>query len=168
MLFATSEAAATVAKGVREARLAQLDHRLAGRRYLFGDRLTESDVRLFVTLSSFDAGYRPSFPTEVGPARKISDFPHLWAYARDLFATSGFVDDREKVSLGLLPRADGSYDYGFGAGLAAPGNHDPLTPWLEPHGRAHLTRSSVASGPGDAGLEDYWQFAVAAPPNASH
>lgn len=33
--------------GVFAARLADYDFRLASRRYLFGDQLTDSDVRLF-------------------------------------------------------------------------------------------------------------------------
>jgi putative glutathione S-transferase len=162
VIFATSSPAATVAKGVWEARLADLDLRLTTRRYLFGDRLTESDVRLFVTLASFDTGYRPSFPRAVGPAKAITDFPNLWAYARDLFATPGFVDEREKAALGLLPGADGRYRYGFGPGLPAPAGHDPLAPWLEPPGREFLTGSAEASGPGDAGLDVHWQFAARA------
>lgn len=152
-----------MARAVWEARLAQLDHRLATRRYLFGDRITDSDVRLFVTFSSFDTIYRPAFPAAVGPAARVVDFPNLWGYTRDLFATPGFVDDREKVSLGLLPEPDGRYHYGFTEPLPAPDGHDPLTAWLEPHGREHLTGSPVASGPGDAGLEDYWEFAPVHP-----
>jgi putative glutathione S-transferase len=160
VLFASSPAAATVAAGVWEARLADLDLRLTSRRYLFGDRITDSDVRLFVTLASFDTGYRPAFPAHLEHARRISDFPNVWAYARDLFATPGFVDDREKAGLGLIPRVDGTYHYGFGGRVPAPAGHDPLTPWLEPSGREALTGVAVASGPGDAGLEDYWRFAA--------
>lgn len=159
VLFASSAAAATVAAAVWEARLAELDLRLATRRYLFGDRITDSDVRLFVTLASFDTGYRPSFPAHLDHVRRVSDFPNLWAYARDLFATPGFVDEREKAGLGLVPRADGSHHYGFGGRTPAPDGHDPLTPWLRPHGREGVAGAAVASGPGDAGLEDYWEFA---------
>ena len=159
VLFASSPAAATAAAGIWEARLAELDLRLTTRRYLFGDRISDSDVRLFVTLASFDTGYRPAFPEHLSHARRISDFPHVWAYARDLFATPGFVDEREKAGLGLILRPDGTHHYGFGGRTPAPGNHDPLTPWLAPHGRESLGGTEVASGPGDAGLEEYWEFA---------
>ena len=42
-------------------RLDWLEERLANQRYLFGDRLTESDVRLYVTLVRFDCAYYPVF-----------------------------------------------------------------------------------------------------------
>lgn len=135
VLFATQPAAARVARGVFEARLRELDHRLATRRYLFGDRLTDSDVRLFITLLSFDAAYRPGFPAEEADVIRVRDLENLWAYARDLFATPGFVDDRELESVGLKPGEDGRYG-GFFAGEHP--SHDPLAPWREPHGRDAL------------------------------
>jgi putative glutathione S-transferase len=167
VLFATSPAAAVAAAGVWEARLAELDLRLATRRYLFGEHITDSDVRLFVTLASFDTGYRPSFPSTLTSAKRVSDYPHLWAYARDLFATPGFVDEREEIALGLRPASNGSYHYGFGVGAKVPPVHEPLAPWLHPHRRELLTGSSSAAGPGDAGLEDYWRFAQDRDPRAT-
>ncbi|MFT8211427.1 MAG: hypothetical protein ACMZI0_14255 [Symbiopectobacterium sp.] len=115
ILFANSLLAARVAKNIFEARLADYDHRLTTRRYLFGAQITDSDVRLFQTLLPYDQGYRPSLPPELGTAFAISDFPHLWACARDLFAMPGFADDADKVATGLLPQADGTYRYGFGS-----------------------------------------------------
>ena len=151
VLFASSPDAARVAKGVFEARLAELDWRVASRRYLFGDRLTDSDIRLFVTLLSFDQGYRPSFPQEVGPARRIRDYPDLWAYARDLFATPGFVSERELKATGILAHDDGRYTSGFGGqGDGLPVDH-PLESWSEPAHREHLGGSPLFSGPGGAG-----------------
>lgn len=60
VIFATNPAAAKVAHQVFAARLADYDFRLASRRYLFGSQLTDSDVRLFVTLSSYERSYRPA------------------------------------------------------------------------------------------------------------
>lgn len=161
VLFARTLEAAAAAKGIWEARLADLDFRLATRRYLFGEQLTDSDVRLFVTLASFDTGYRPTFPVELGEARRVSDYPHLWAYARDLFTTPGFVDDREKVSLGLAPETEGTYRRGFGDDRISTAGGDPLAPWLEPHGRDELGGSPLTSGPGGAGTDSLWQWAPA-------
>jgi putative glutathione S-transferase len=154
ILFARSNAAAKVAKQVFEARLADYDHRLSTRRYLFGAQLTDADVRLFQTLLSFDTGYRPSLPAAIGPVAAISDYPHLWAYARELFATPGFVDDAEKIAVGLLPRDDGSYRHGFAANRYDAGDEGPraLARWQQPHGRAALTGSPLA------GTEDYWSW----------
>jgi glutathionyl-hydroquinone reductase len=158
VLFARSTAAARAALGVFEARLADLDHRLSTRRYLFGERLTDPDVRLFVTLLSYDQGYRPSIPAEVGPAAPLPTFAHLWAYARDLLATPGFADERELVSTGLLPHPDGTWTTGFGERGAPVG--DPLAAWREPHGREGLGGSPLTSGPGGAGTDRLWRWGV--------
>jgi putative glutathione S-transferase len=70
-------------------RLDLLEERLAGRRYLLGDALTEADVRLWPTLIRFDAVYHGHFKCNI---RKLSEYPALWAYTRDLFQTPGFGD----------------------------------------------------------------------------
>lgn len=62
--------------------LDELDARLASRRYLLGDRMTESDWRLFPTLIRFDAVYHGHFKCNV---RRIVDYPNLWPYLRDLY-----------------------------------------------------------------------------------
>jgi putative glutathione S-transferase len=70
-------------------RLDLLEERLSTRRYLVGDRLTEADVRLWPTLIRFDAVYHGHFKCNI---RKISEYPALWGYTRDLFQTPGFGD----------------------------------------------------------------------------
>ncbi len=64
-----------------------LEERLADRRYLMGETITEADVRLFTTLVRFDAVYHGHFKCN---RNKLSEMPVLWAYARDLFQTPGF------------------------------------------------------------------------------
>ena len=64
-----------------------LEERLADRRYLMGDTITEADVRLFTTLVRFDAVYHGHFKAN---RQKLSEMPVLWAYARDLYQTPGF------------------------------------------------------------------------------
>ena len=66
-----------------------LEQRLAGQRYLTGDALTEADVLLWVTLVRFDAVYYSHFKANL---RRITDYPNLWAYARDLYALPAFRD----------------------------------------------------------------------------
>ncbi|KGN33163.1 glutathione S-transferase [Knoellia sinensis KCTC 19936] len=66
-----------------------LEERLATRRYLVGDTITEADVRLFTTLARFDAVYHGHFKCN---RSKLTEMPVLWAYARDLFQTPGFGD----------------------------------------------------------------------------
>jgi putative glutathione S-transferase len=64
------------------AALDELDARLASRRFLFGPRLVETDIRLFTTLVRFDAVYQIHFKCSL---RKLIEYEHLWAYARDLY-----------------------------------------------------------------------------------
>jgi putative glutathione S-transferase len=70
-------------------RLDWLSGRLADRRYLVGDTITEADVRLFTTLVRFDAVYHGHFKCN---RQKLTELPVLWAYTRDLFQTPGFGD----------------------------------------------------------------------------
>ena len=66
-----------------------LEERLADRRYLMGETITEADVRLFTTLARFDAVYHGHFKCN---RQKLTEMPTLWAYARDLHQTPGFGD----------------------------------------------------------------------------
>lgn len=67
--------------------LDELDERLASQRYLFGRSLTESDVRLWVTLARFDRGYNRMAKIS---ERSLPEFGNLWAYARDLYQVPAF------------------------------------------------------------------------------
>lgn len=69
--------------------LDELDARLATRRYLIGDRLTEADWRLFPTLIRFDAVYHGHFKCNL---RRIVDYGSLWPYLRDLYQHEGVAE----------------------------------------------------------------------------
>jgi putative glutathione S-transferase len=69
--------------------LDQLEGLLARQRYLVGDSLTEADVRLWVTLARFDSVYYSHFKASI---RRLSDYPALWAYARELYARPAFAE----------------------------------------------------------------------------
>jgi putative glutathione S-transferase len=80
--FATTQAAyETAARGVF-AMLDELETRLTGKDYLCGGRLTEVDVRLFVTLVRFDAAYHGHFKCNL---RRLSDYLALSRYTRALY-----------------------------------------------------------------------------------
>ncbi len=66
-----------------------LEARLAERRYLIGDILTEADWRLFTTLVRFDAVYVGHFKCNI---RRIVDYPNLWGYLRELYQVSGVAE----------------------------------------------------------------------------
>jgi putative glutathione S-transferase len=85
--FAGTQEAYDVAVAALFSTLDELEERLAGRRYLFGDQITEADVRLWVTLARFDAVYITHFKANI---RRLVDYPNLWAYARDLYQQPAF------------------------------------------------------------------------------
>jgi putative glutathione S-transferase len=87
--FAKSQEAYEEAYSRVEAILPDLDRRLADRRYLTGDRITEADWRLFVTLVRFDAVYHTHFRCNGVLVREL---PNLWAYTRDLYGQPGVAD----------------------------------------------------------------------------
>ncbi|RDE19011.1 glutathione S-transferase family protein [Motiliproteus coralliicola] len=58
--------------------------------YAVGEQLTESDIRLFVTLSRFDVAYHGLFKTNL---RRIQDYPALSAYLERLLAIEAFADN---------------------------------------------------------------------------
>ena len=66
-----------------------LEARLAERRYLMGEAITEADWRLFTTLVRFDAVYVGHFKCNI---RRIIDYPNLWGYLRDLYQVPGVAD----------------------------------------------------------------------------
>ncbi len=97
--FAHSQAAYEKAWDTLFNRLDELEQRLAKQRYLFGDNITDSDIRLYVTLARFDVAYYSVFRTN---RNRLIDFTHLWGYARDLYQTPGFGDttDFEAIKQG--------------------------------------------------------------------
>lgn len=87
--FAHSQEAYERAYETLFSRLDDLEKRLSRQRYLHGDYITDSDVRLYTTLVRFDAAYYTVFRTN---RSLIREFEHLWGYARDLYQTPGFGD----------------------------------------------------------------------------
>jgi len=84
--FARSQGAYDEAYDSLFAALDRLETRLAGQRYLVGNRQTEADWRLFPTLVRFDVAYFSIFKCN---RQQLRDFPNLWNYARDLYSTPG-------------------------------------------------------------------------------
>lgn len=113
-------------------RLDWLEERLANQRYLFGDRLTESDVRLYVTLVRFDCAYYPVFRLN---KKLLRDYPNLWAYARDLYQTPGFGDTTNFAAIKKHYHIDCCPSNEF----AIVPNGPDETLWMTPHGREKLS-----------------------------
>jgi putative glutathione S-transferase len=90
--FAESQAAyETAVEGLFGA-LERWDDRLADRRFAVGDEPTLADVFLFPTLYRFDAVYHTHFKCNV---RRLVDFEHLAAYARDVYQLPGVAETCE-------------------------------------------------------------------------
>ncbi len=105
-----------------------LETRLADRRYLMGDRITEADVRLFTTLVRFDAVYHGHFKCN---RQKLTEMPNLWAYARDLYQQPAFGENTDFDQI----KAHYYVVHGdINPTGVVPAGPDPDA-WLEPHGR---------------------------------
>jgi putative glutathione S-transferase len=125
--FATTQAAYDAAVGPLFDTLDWLEDRLAGNRYVMGDRLTEVDWRLFPTLLRFDNVYHLHFKCN---RKRIIDYPHLWAYTRELYQYDGIA---ETVNMDHIVR-----HYHYSHDTINPNRIIPINPdidWHAPHGR---------------------------------
>lgn len=86
--FATIQAVYEAAVTDVFAMLDTLEARLGPEGFLFGERLTEADVRLFVTLIRFDVAYHGAFKCNI---RRIADYPRLQAYLGRVLAVDGIA-----------------------------------------------------------------------------
>ena len=139
--FAGSQASYERAYARLWAAMDWLEERLADRRFLMGDVVTEADVRLFTTLVRFDAVYHGHFKCN---RNKLTEMPVLWAYARDLFQMPGFGEtvDFDQIQRALLRRAPGHQPV---AGSSPRARTCPAGP--TPHGRESL---------GGKPIEPFW------------
>ncbi|MGW2326844.1 glutathione S-transferase family protein [Streptomyces sp. NPDC001700] len=112
-------------------RLDWLSERLATRRYLVGDTITEADIRLFTTLVRFDAVYHGHFKCN---RNKLSEDRVLWGYVRDLFQTPGFGDT---VDFDHIKRHYYQVHTDLNPRRIVPLGPD-LSGWSAPHGREEL------------------------------
>lgn len=87
--FATTQVAYEEAFAGVFATLDKLERRLSRGPYLMGERLTEADIRVFVTLARFDAAYHGVFKCNL---RRIADHANLSAYLVRLIAIPAFRD----------------------------------------------------------------------------
>jgi putative glutathione S-transferase len=87
--FATAQAAYEDAVRPLFETLDKLEARLADRRYLCGEHITEADWRLFTTLIRFDPVYVGHFKCNV---RRIADYSNLQGYLRELYQWPGVRD----------------------------------------------------------------------------
>ncbi len=94
--FATTQAAYEEAYRGVFAMLDELERHLGHGEFLVGERLTEADIRLFVTLVRFDAAYHGLFKCN---AARIADYPALTAYLGRMLSAPAI---RETVNIGHI------------------------------------------------------------------
>jgi putative glutathione S-transferase len=83
--FATSQDAYDAAVATVFVALDKLEHHLAKSNtpYLFGDNITEADIRLYPTILRFDVAYHTIFKCNLKMIRY--DYPKLHAWVRNLY-----------------------------------------------------------------------------------
>jgi putative glutathione S-transferase len=128
--FATTQESYEEAARRVFATLDGLEARLTVQRFLFGATITEADWRLFTTLVRFDAVYHHHFKCNL---RRLSDYPALWAYVRDLFQQPGIAET-------VRFREIRSHYYGTHPQINPHGivPIGPLLDFTAPHGREAL------------------------------
>ncbi|MGY1530709.1 glutathione S-transferase family protein [Luteimonas sp. A649] len=117
--------------------LDDMDRRLAGQRYLLGERVTEADWRLFTTLLRFDPVYHGHFKCNL---RRIADYPHLSGYLRQLYQWPGVA--------GTVDFDHIKQHYYRSHPTINPNGIVPLGPVQDldaPHGRGHLPAAPAPS-----------------------
>lgn len=114
--------------------LQEIDTRLTNRRYFHGEQLTETDIVLYTPLVRLEVLYAPIFGVN---KHALSDFPHLWAYMRELYALPAF---RETTDFEAYKQ--GSYLGKMGqtrlTRLVVPAGPD-MSHWSAPHDRSDDT-----------------------------
>lgn len=76
--------------------LDKLEKRLETNRFLFGDYITDSDVRAYVTLVRWDVSYYRN----IGPVKKpIRDYKNIWGYLRELNTIPAFHNNSNAKTL---------------------------------------------------------------------
>ncbi len=96
--FATTQLAYDEAYRGVFSMLDELEDRLGAGPFLFGDRFTEADIRLFVTLVRFDAAYHGLFKCNL---KRLAEYSNLTAYVRRVL---DFADIRDTVSIDHIKR----------------------------------------------------------------
>lgn len=110
-------------------RLDAIEAHLGKNRFLLGNQLTDSDIRLYVALARLDTAYYFAFRLN---GRRLRDYDNLWNYAKELYSIPAFhnATDFDAIKRG----------YYLGAGSENPLGIIPDGPdnsvWDEPNNRA--------------------------------
>ena len=118
--------------------LDKLEKRLGENRFLFGDYITDSDVRAYVTLVRWDVSYYHN----VGPVKKpIRDYKNIWGYLRELNTVPAFHKNSNARTLALngIPKDGGALFRGYNERILTKVDFDKL--WADDGERRKLSRT---------------------------
>ena len=113
-----------------------MEERLADKRFLFGDYVTDSDIRLYTTIARLDVSYSRN----IGPCKhRLVDYPNLWGYARDLYQIPAFRNNTyfKDFANPNNKKVGALFFESFNARFLDEINFDAY--WGAPHDRAHLS-----------------------------
>lgn len=136
MMFAQSVAAYEEAFDDFYHALDLIEERLAKNRFLFGDYVTDSDVRLFVTLARFDTHYYRN----LGPVKhRVVDYENIWEYCRDLYEIPAFRNNTYFRDIAAPQSESRAFFQGFDSRFADQIDYEKI--WSAPQNRKELSSS---------------------------
>ncbi|MCM1185586.1 MAG: glutathione S-transferase C-terminal domain-containing protein [Lachnoclostridium sp.] len=118
--------------------LEKLEKRLETNRFLFGDYITDSDVRAYVTLVRWDVSYYHN----IGPVKKpIRDYENIWGYLRELNTIPAFHNNSNARTLALngIPKDSGKLFSGYNERILTKVDFDKL--WAYDGERRKLSKT---------------------------
>ncbi|EFL88213.1 glutathione S-transferase [Ahrensia sp. R2A130] len=136
-----------------------LDDRLSRTRYLHGNTLTETDIRLWPTLARFDAVYHGHFKCS---QQRLTDYEHLWGYARDIHSWPGVEATFDEPAIRTAYYGEDRDENPFGIVATA-----PIVDWQEPHGRQRLGVKEVTLRDGRTVPKALWDESTSDQPTPS-
>jgi putative glutathione S-transferase len=85
----------------------RLEKRLETNRFLFGDYVTDSDIRLYVTLARLDIRYT----AQLGETKRpLYTYKNLWGYAKELWEIPAFAHHTDFAAIIRQGRIEGEED----------------------------------------------------------
>ena len=116
--------------------LEEIDKQLENQRFLFGDTITDSDIRLFVTLARFETRYY----RYLGPIkRRLTEYKNIWAYARDLYEVPAFKNNTYFRDIAAVDGKREALFETFAVRFADEVDYEAL--WSQPQQRKQLSKT---------------------------
>ena len=133
--FAKSQAAYEEAAEDLFQSLERVEDILSRQRYLAGDRFTEADIRLFMTLVRFDEVYVVYFKTN---CKKIEEYPNMMNYCRELYQKMKDAINMDHIKTHYYTSHPTLNFYGI-----IPKGPNTVKKLLQPHDRDRFVASAI-------------------------